>query len=997
MSARSSKRPLRTFPTERRTSPAGGSTVPPRRGGPEPAPARARESRTLPHRAQRGAPSGFRCWQDGQRMIPGSLSRIPESGARMGRPGGPAPASCSVGGPALAGGGCLTYRRSQRASTMGGDSREYIIGAAVDCAIQLAQSDVSAHHARLIHTAEGFLLEDLGSSNGTYVDGQRIGVARLLPTSRIQLASVTLSLQDLLGAIHPSTLGGHEEGGPRHTGPPTPQGPVEEFVVGHRMLLIGRDPRADVSIPEPRVSHRHARVFRNAGRLIVEDAGSANGTFVNGERIAWKVLTADDIAQIGSRQLRFVRAPRTVVESPPARVDVRNVTIDVLDRNTRQPLRIVDDVSFTVFPGEVVAIMGPSGSGKTTLLMALAGLGRPSQGSVEINGRSLYGAGGVLTPGFSALVGYAPQDDVVHELLTVEEAVRYSAQLRCAPSVSRAEIERRVTRALRDVGLEQKRRTRIGSVTSKSLSGGQRKRVNIAMELVTDPPVLLLDEPTSGLSSKDAADLVDLLRRLADGGRTILLTLHQPSYPMFVEIDQLVLLEQGRLAYFGPTAVDSFEFFQVKDHQAGALLDEIPVEGPPVWPLRFRDSETFRRAVVARQLLPVDPTAAPAPPRSRGPIANLFTLLRRGLLLKARDKYFWVVAVVVPLLVAALFSIVLGSQLGGDGCSTTEEHTRAEVEHSYLVVLTIMACFFGALSSALEVLRERDVLERERRSGVSILSYLASKAFLFVIPALTHPLASLMVLHLFGGALEGSFFLHYIVLVPAFFAATTAGLCISASVGSAEGVIGLAVSYAIVQTVFSAFAPLSVTVGDDARHTYLRWAAAPVTARWTLSGLVAQSDLCRPIAREGTNDAEERDDRTQRRELRRELPTTPTGTTVIMPDAPPPTLVYGDAGDAPLLQPMPAPAPAPMAPAAPPAVPDRCEPEPGCDDEACLRDDFFVERCEQRFYEDHGIPDASTAADRTGPSHLLASVAVNSFLACLALLGAGLLLRRRSQ
>jgi len=144
-----------------------------------------------------------------------------------------------------------------------------------------------------------------------------------------------------------------------------------------------------------------------------------------------------------------------------------------------------------------------------------------------------------------------------------------------------------------------------------------------------------------------------------------------------------------------------------------------------------------------------------------------------------------------------------------------------------------MACFFGALSSSLEILRERAVLGRERRSGLGLLPFLASKAFLFVIPALTHPLASLSVMHLLGGCARREIFRHYVVLVPGFFAAACAGLCISAMVTSAEGVIGLSVSYAVIQTVFSVFAPLSVTVGKDAHHEFLRWAAAPTTARWT--------------------------------------------------------------------------------------------------------------------------------------------------------------------
>jgi ABC-type multidrug transport system ATPase subunit/pSer/pThr/pTyr-binding forkhead associated (FHA) protein len=871
--------------------------------------------------------------------------------------------------------------------------QSYVIGAARDCAIQIAQSDVSAHHARLTLSGGVWLLEDLKSSNGTFVDGQRIGTTQIDQRSRITLGNYQTTLEQLLGLVSPDASSPTGPGTVQRTGPPESTGPVEEYPVEGRMLILGRDERCDIQIKEARVSGRHARVFRNAGRLVIEDIGSANGTFVNGERIAWKVLTADDVVQVGSRRMRFARAERPPIEAQPARIDVRNVTVDVIDHETKQPLRILDDISFTALPGELVGLMGPSGSGKTTLLMALAGLGRPNLGSVELNGRSLYSASGEFARGLSSLVGYAPQDDIVHDLLTVEEAVRYSAKLRCSPSVSSLELERRVTRALQDVGLEHKRRTRIGSTTSKSLSGGQRKRVNIAMELVTDPPVLLLDEPTSGLSSKDATDLVDLLRRLADGGRTIILTLHQPSYPMFVQIDQLVLLEQGRLAYFGPTAIDSFDFFQVKDRQAGALLDEIPVEGYPVWPFRFRDSDNFRRSVLVRQQLPIDPAMVTAAPRTRGSLFALFTLLQRGLLLKARDMFFWIVAVLVPLVVASLFAVVLRAQLGGDDCPTTEEHIRAGVEHSYLLVLTIMACFFGALSSSLEIVRERAVLARERRNGLGLLPYLCSKALLFVIPALTHPFCSLAVLHALGGALEGNIVRHFAVLAPGFFAAACAGLCISASVGSAEGVIGLAVSYAIVQTVFSVFAPLSVTVGKNASHEYLRWAAAPVTARWTLAGLVTQSDLCRPAAEEGQPE----DRRQPNAEPALRSPITnlePEAVSLEQPRVPQPST-----SDAPLLPELPAPPAAveSRSASAPPLAPTPagCKPKEHCGDDVCLRNDLFRERCQKSYYLDHGVVDAETEADRTDLGYLVSSVFVNSFLAFAALVAAGVLLRRK--
>jgi hypothetical protein len=376
-------------------------------------------------------------------------------------------------------------------------------------------------------------------------------------------------------------------------------------------------------------------------------------------------------------------------------------------------------------------------------------------------------------------------------------------------------------------------------------------------------------------------------------------------------------------------------------------------------------------------------------------------------LLKARDKYFWIVAVLVPLVVAGLFALVLGAQLGSDPCTTTEEHTRAGVEHSYLLVLTIMACFFGALSSSLEILRERAVLARERRSGLGLLPYLASKAWLFVIPALTHPLASLSVLHLAGGALEGELVRHYLVLVPGFFAAACAGLCISAAVGSAEGVIGLSVSYAIIQTVFSVFAPLSITVGQDAHHEFLRWAAAPITARWTLSGLVSQSDLCRPWADEGKED-----------EVPAQGPKEPARTvaterrpTELKPDLPAGELTAAsgsqssDPKHAPLLPELNLPANPPQDPPLgaraeasmlPSGGPSQCKPQDPCQPDVCMKDQFFSERCRKNYYLDHGISDAEKSSERTDPLHLVSSVGMNSLLALVALVGAGLLLRRKN-
>ncbi len=806
------------------------------------------------------------------------------------------------------------------------DEETWLIGAAEDVAIRIDAPAVSSLHASLIRRGSEFVLRDNQSTNGTYVGGERIDECAIDAASQItfgrKMAPTTLAaLLNLAarGRASPSDAerppqSVHDVGRdlrPEQAGSAHPE--VETIAVGTQMIMIGRDAQSDVRIDDSRVSGRHARVFSNCGRLIIEDAGSANGTYVDGERVSWRMLTEASVVEIGPRRLRFERE-RAPVRRDGAYLDVRGVVVEVRDSGTGAPLRLVEDLWLSALPGEIIGVMGPAGSGKTTALNAITGFAPPKAGAVvRINGEPLYEPSRTIDPRLAPSIGYAPQDDVVHELLTVEEAVRFSALLRSPPAVGAQEIDRRVEEAIRSVGLLERRNVKVGSVNAKFLSGGQRKRVNIALELVTNPPLLLLDEPTSGLSSQDAAELMTLLRGLASEGRTIILTIHQPSYPMFVQMDRVLLMERGKTVYFGPTAVNAFEYFGVAERQAGAILERLASGGPEEgrsWAEHFRSSEARSRAVEARaKALDAEP---PKPLRHGGVrtgFAALAVLVQRALLLKLRDRFFWIVAIVVPVIVAGLFVAVMKTQLNGD----SSWFTKATLEHNYLVVLTIMVCFFGALSSCLEVFSERAILKRERRTGLSVGTYIASKAVLYAIPAVTHPALSLLVIISFGGALSGSFGSYFVVLAPAFFASACAGLALSAMLASAEGVIGLAVAYAIVQTIFSAFAPMSVATGPGATHAWLDVAAMPVTARWTLAGLVTRSDLCREGAVSSS------------------------------------ALANGQ-----------------------------------------------LAQCKLKFYRDHAITPVASVEDRTDARRLWASVGANGALSLLALAGAALLLRRRT-
>ncbi len=730
--------------------------------------------------------------------------------------------------------------------------RWYVIGAAADCDIVVDAAQVSGRHAYLARSGQGYAIRDAGSRNGVFVRGERVEEAQVGSAEEIGLGSHQVRIADLVQRIGGSVASSLPRPLPVKAAP-VGTGPVvtRELRVGDEPIVIGRDDGLGVTLQEAGVSARHARVFRSGGRTIVEDLGSRNGTFVrhggDGDWVNYRtcVLRRGDQIRIGGTV--FELKPAATQAHPGARLDVRDLHLTVTHRATGAPLTLLAGVSFTALDGEVVGILGPSGSGKTSLLNVLAGFDAPTSGEVLLQGQQLHAAGAVR-PELGALVGHAPQFDVAHEHLSVREAIRFSAQLRGDATWTAAEIERRVENAIAAVDLVAKAETQLGSETRKTLSGGQKKRVNIAMELVLDPPVLLLDEPTSGLSAQDTMDLMRLLRRLAAQGRTIILTIHQPSYAAFVQMDQILVLEEGgHVAYFGPAAVDSFEYFGITDREPGALLEALPrkqgPEAPGVWAQRFERSDAAERFVRGRRAALDHQRPTPWPTLQQpGSLMQLATLLGRNLRLKFRDPFFLLLSFVVPPVVAALFVAVLGARVGPGDEGT---YVAAQVAHQYLVVLTIMTCFFGALAASLEVVPELAILRRERRGGVGLGAYVGSKAMTYLVPSVFFPALALATIHVLDGdVLGGAFLQQWAVLASAFFASASAGLLFSSALASPQSVIVVAVFYAIVQVVFSVFVPLHITHGPDKRSRWLATASVPMTARWTLGGLVSVRDLC---------------------------------------------------------------------------------------------------------------------------------------------------------
>lgn len=538
------------------------------------------------------------------------------------------------------------------------------IGSEPDNDVVLDYAMVSGHHARILLKDGAAILEDLGSTNGTAIGnpGNKIKRSPLSAKDVVYFGSLRQPASRLLGGK--LTLGG---------------GPQDEVAFSGQILNIGRDPSCELALDYPMVSWQHARLSRGGNQITVEDLGSTNGTFVNGQRISGAVaVKPGDIIGLGSYTFRLTRSGR--LEKRDYRgnltIEAAGITVDVPSR------RLIEDVSLTIYPSELVGLMGPSGAGKTTLMNVLNGYSRPSGGEVFCNGTNLY----ANYAQFAGHIGYVPQDDIMHRDLTVGQALYYTARLRLPSDYRDEEIRKLIAGVLRQLGLEGTENVLIGSPEKKGISGGQRKRVNLAMELLTDPSVLILDEPTSGLSSTDALMVMKVLRQLADQGKTILIAIHQPSREVFRLMDNLVVLAPeandpkiGKLVYYGPAYPDAVYFFNPNHPGRRAsksgdaveqqpspdeVLDGLAQADAAEWGRRYEASD-YKRQYVGERAGRSPADAEPEPPKTnrRFGLLQWRTLVRRCLAIKLKDRWGTGILLAQAPIIAALITLVFRRQV----------------------------------------------------------------------------------------------------------------------------------------------------------------------------------------------------------------------------------------------------------------------------------------------------------------------------------------------
>ncbi len=589
--------------------------------------------------------------------------------------------------------------------------------------------------------------------------------------------------------------------------------------------LIGSEASCPVRLDHPLVQAYHVAVRReDSGTVWLEDRRTAAGTYINGQRLRGRQrLATGDIIQIGPFSARVgPDALEPLEQVAGVDIRVRDASVSVPHARNGRPRTLLHNVSLELNPATMTAVAGPSGAGKTTLMRLLSGQLAAAEGAVEYNGADLADC----RVAYAALMGYVPQEDVVHADLTVLEALGYQARLRLGSAATPATRLDRVERVITLMGLAGQR----GQLV-KTLSGGQRKRVSIACELLSEPQILFLDEPTSGLDPGLDKRMMLLLRLLADQGRTVVLTTHAIAH---VDVcDTLVLVGVGgHVIYAGPPEA-ALDWFGVQSLSDVFALVETPEAA----------AEAARRVVLAQGAPPARHHAARAVPDKdqgqggalggsrlpfgsaawRGAVAGQGAIFAgRYVRLLGRDRAALAFSLLQGIAVAVLTALVAPRPF------SWVVHGSAPT-----FVFGCASVWFGMISAVRELVKEKGIWRREFLAGGSLPAYLASKvgvlSTLLAFQSLTLTIVLSLTLGLPASSPLASPFLSVFgTLWLAGLCGMALGLLVSATAPSADRAMSLVPYLLITQLVLcGVLFPLGAM-------TFASWV---MPARWSVSAL----------------------------------------------------------------------------------------------------------------------------------------------------------------
>ena len=595
---------------------------------------------------------------------------------------------------------------------------------------------------------------------------------------------------------------------------------------------IGRANDNDIVIPDVLASRHHATLVPGSGGTEIRDNRSINGTFVNGSRVETAVLHEGDTVTIGNVDLVFrggtlVRRTETAADTSTGGLDVHGVTWTIEGNKT-----LLENISLSARPGTLTAVIGPSGAGKSTLARLVAGYTHPTTGTVTFEGHDIHAEYASLR----SRIGMVPQDDVVHGQLTVNQALMYAAELRLPPDTNKADRAQVVAQVLEELEMTRHADTRVDK-----LSGGQRKRASVAMELLTGPSLLILDEPTSGLDPALDRQVMTMLRQLADAGRVVLVVTHSLSY--LDVCDQVLLLAPGgKTAFSGPPS------------QIG------PTMGTTNWADIFSSVARDPDAANKRFLALHGPSSQQPPAQTPADLGNptrtslrrqFSTIARRQIRLIVSDRGYFVFLALLPFIMGVLSLSVPGDVGFGVPVPAIQGGEAPNEPGQILVMLNVGAIFMGTALTVRALIGERAIFRREQAVGLSTTAYLLAKVFVFTVFAVLQA-AIVTGIAIWGkgwgpGAVESGAFLGdrslelFVDIAVACVAAAMVGLALSALAKSNEQIMPLLVVAIMSQLVFSGG---MIPVTDRIVLDQMSWATP---ARWGFAASASTVDLIRLV------------------------------------------------------------------------------------------------------------------------------------------------------
>ncbi|MBL7163115.1 MAG: FHA domain-containing protein [Anaerolineales bacterium] len=628
-------------------------------------------------------------------------------------------------------------------------------GRGEDNDLAFEDDEVSRHHAVLTLADNKLLLTDLGSTNGTLVDGIPLVPHQKQPVLIGQFIAIgdhTLYVEApaSVGVMHsasgtmvmPGQAFALGDGGLGVGSPKTmldadivvaPTSVRTMDLASHDKVTIGRAADNQVVLNHPLVSRYHAVLERMGKRFCIKDLRSTNGIYVNEQQIESEAYLKDwDQIRIGPYVFVLSGQQLQGQIEEGIRIEARNV-----NQVVSSGLNLLQDISLTIEPNEFLALVGMSGAGKSTFMNAINGYWPASHGQVLVNGITLYDHYDM----FRDDIGYVPQKDIVHAELTPELALDFVAQLRMPPDTSKQERQAVVAEVLKDLDLTERK-----DIPISRLSGGQLKRVSIGVELLTKPRLFFLDEPTSGLDPGTEYDMMKLMRRLADQGRTIVLVTHATKNVMLC--DKVIFLARGgNMAFYGAPE-DALEYFdhyrtdrerREKDMEFDdiyRILNDDSRGAPEEWRERYLQSHVYAKlmgwdspragtqAIAAQQSGRVHVAK-----RRLSSLRQFLILSARNLKIIMQDKVsLAMMLALAPIL--GLMDFIWGTDLfdsvNGD----------VELVLSQWYMLAIVAILAGSLSSVREIVKEADIYKRERAVNLRIFPYLMSKVWVGIVLAI---------------------------------------------------------------------------------------------------------------------------------------------------------------------------------------------------------------------------------------------------------------------